>query len=74
MKVHIQMDSLAIVLVPEADHWNGTLDLLMVQFDDKGKVLKAEVRTSEFRVTQATRETWTSPVIASTSTCPCSRG
>jgi len=31
---------------------------LTAQWDDKGKVLKAEVRSSEFRVTQAARETW----------------
>jgi hypothetical protein len=58
LKVHIQMDSQAIALVPEADHWNATLDFLMAQWDDKNKVLKAEVRTSQVRITQATREAW----------------
>ena len=56
--VRIQMDSQAIQLLPEADHWNAALDFLMSQWDDKNKVLKAEVRTSQIQITQATRETW----------------
>ncbi|MGO9641913.1 MAG: VWA domain-containing protein [Candidatus Acidiferrales bacterium] len=58
VKVRIQMDSQAIALVPEADHWNAALDFLMAQWDDKNKVLKAQVRTSQVRITQADRETW----------------
>jgi len=56
--VRIRIDSQAIALVHDADHWNAALDLLIAQWDAKNTLLKAETRTATVHLTDADRDAW----------------
>jgi VWFA-related protein len=57
-KIVVRSDTQAIVLVPETDHWNATMDFMIAQYNDTGKLLKGDLRSSQIRVAQASRESW----------------
>jgi VWFA-related protein len=56
VRVSIRLDSPAIILVPEGDHWNATLDFLVGQWDEKNKMLTVQTPTLRFRLSQADKE------------------
>lgn len=44
--------------MPEGDHWNAALDLLIAQWDEKGRLLSAQTRTAEIHLTPSNQEAW----------------
>jgi len=56
--VAIRVDSHAIALAPEGDHWIAALDWVVAQWDAKGKLLKAEAETTRVQVDQSNQDAW----------------
>jgi len=56
--MRVRIDPQAIALVPEGDHWNAALDLLIAQWDEKGRLLSAQTRSAEIHLTPSNQEAW----------------
>jgi VWFA-related protein len=53
LRVRIHLDSQAIALVPDGDHWHAVVDFAVAQWDTKNKLLKVQTPSFVRRVTQA---------------------
>jgi VWFA-related protein len=58
VRVHVRLDSQAIIPVPEGDHWIASVDFLVAQWDDNNKMLGVQTPTLRFRLSQADKETF----------------